>query len=189
MFEGSADLAVEVEEVVGQDTFAIRRVGDHKSLLWHRFELGDRALFDFDVFRETGRLNVLISNLYSAFVDVVAIDFVSEFALATIVVVDIVEEVGIEVAPFFESERLAIYTRWNVEGDEGSLDEECARTTHRVDEISFAIPTSHEEHTSSKSLRDRGLVLRIAVTTFVETFARRVECDSTFVVRDVYVYI
>ena len=84
-------MAVEVEEVVGQDTFAIRRVGDHKSLLWHRFELSDRALFDFDVFRETSRFDVFVGDFDSALVDVVAVDFVGKFAFARVVVVDVVE--------------------------------------------------------------------------------------------------
>ena len=84
-------MAVEVEEVVGQDTFAVWWVSDHKCLLWHRFELGDRALFDFDVFRETCCFDVFVGDFDSAFVDVVAVDFVGKFAFARVVVVDVVE--------------------------------------------------------------------------------------------------
>ena len=93
---------------------------------------------------------------------------VFEFSFLAFVVVDAVEEVGVEVWPFLEGVFFAEEAWGHVLRNEGCFDEQSARTTHWINEIRIAIPAREEYHASGKHLVERGLYTLLTVTTTVE---------------------
>ena len=88
---------------------------------------------------------------------------VMELALLGIVVVDAVEDVGIEIRPFLEGIFFAEEPGGHVAGYEGRLDGQCAAAAHRVDEVAVALPACHQDHAGSKHLVQWGFNALLAI--------------------------
>ena len=94
-----------------------------------------------------------------------------KLTLLRVVVVDSVEKVLVEVRPLLESKLLAEHTWRDVACDEGCLDDESTRTTHRVDEVGIALPTRHQNHTSCQYLVQRSLYALLTIATTMQALA------------------
>ena len=103
---------------------------------------------------------------------------VLEITLFRVVVIDFLEEVGIEVGPFLEGEILPEHTRRDVLGDERCLDEQRARAAHRVDEVAFAPPSRHEDHACGQHLVEGGFNRLLTVSATVQRLAAGVEAEG-----------
>ena len=79
-----------------------------------------------DIGRETCCLHIHAGCVDSLYVDVIAIDMMLELPFLTLVIIDFVEEVGIEVRPFLKGIFLAEESRGHVLGNQGCLDEQGA---------------------------------------------------------------
>ena len=123
LFEPGTDGLVEVEDVVGGDALAIRRVGDHDGRLLRLLKLIEVLLHDVHHLVHSSRASIVDCRGHGVAVDVVSIDFVVELPLLAVVVVDPLQEVFIEVFPAFESKLLPEHTRIDIEGDERRLHE------------------------------------------------------------------
>ena len=99
------------EKVIGGDTLAIRRIHHNDGLLLRLFELVERLQFQRHIFGYTrcllyyGLRFHLLSRLLSS------VYLVSKLALLTIVIVNLIEHLRIEVHPFLECESFAEYSR------------------------------------------------------------------------------
>ena len=110
-----------------------------------------------------------------------------ELAFLRIIVVNLVEQVLVEVCPFLEGVLLAEHTRGHVAGYEGSLDEQCARAAHGVDEVGLAVPAGHENHSGRQHLVERGLNVLLPVAAAVQALAAGVEREGAPVFGNVHV--
>ena len=91
------------QEVGRGDAFAIGRIGDHDTLVGRLREILEVLLLNGNDVTQSGGLHILQCRIHGFDVNVVAIDMVFELAFLALVVIDIVEEVGIEVRPFLKS--------------------------------------------------------------------------------------
>ena len=96
------------------------------------------------------------------------VDFIFKLALGGVVVVDGVEKLLVEVGPVLESEVAAEHAWIDVAGNQGCLDEECARSAHRVDEVALSVPAGFQNQSGGEHLVDRRVGLHHAVSAFVE---------------------
>ena len=166
MLQALAYHLVSIEQVGSRDAFAVGRISHHQRRLGRLLEILEVLQLHGDVLHHTGGAHVQRSLSNSLRVDVVAVDVVLELALLRVVVVDLVKEVLIEVGPFLKGKLLAEQARAHVAGNEGGLDEQRAATAHGVDEVAFAAPARHQDHTCCQHLVQRGLggLLTIAAT-------------------------
>ena len=79
------------------------------------------------------------------------------FLLLFAVVIDTVEEVGVEVGPLLKGILVAEESRCHVMGNEGRLDKQGTRAAHRVYEVGLAMPACHEYHASCQHFVQRSL--------------------------------
>ena len=70
-----------------------------------------------------------------------------KFALLTIIIINLVKKLLVEVWPLFESEFLTENSWRNVASDERCFNSDCTRTAHRVDQITIAFPACHQNDT------------------------------------------
>ena len=94
-----------------------------------------------------------------------------ELPFLRIVVVDVVEQFLVKVAPLLKSKLLAEYARAHVVGDKRSLNKQGARSAHRIDEIALTVPARHEYHSGSKHLVERSLDRLLPVASAVQGFS------------------
>ena len=185
MLQAFTNHGVEPQEVVGRDTFAIRRIGYDDALFLWLLKLLERLELQYDVLAQSGCLHVVSSNFVRLRIVVVSINLMVEFTFLRFVVIDRVEKVLIEVHPLFECKFLAEYTRSNVAGNKCRFDRNSTRTTHRVDKVAFALPASHENHTGSQYFVQWSFYRFLTIATAVERFTRTVERQSTTVFSNV----
>ena len=88
-----------------------------------------------------------------------------------IIVVNLVKEALIEVWPLLKCKRFPEYSRTDIACNEGRFDENCARTTHRIDKIRIAFPTTHQYHSGGKYLVQRCFHAFLTVSSAVKTLA------------------
>ena len=148
---------VGIEQIWSRDTFAIRRVYYENALLGRLCEVLEVGTIDGNVVGKTSSTHVKTSCVDCLHVDVVTIDMVCKLTFLRVVIIDSIEKLSIVIRPLLESELLAEHARTHVMGNKSSLDGECARTTHRVNEVGLAMPSGHKNHTSSKHLVERSL--------------------------------
>ena len=156
---------VGAQQVGCGDAFAVGRIHHDDALLGRSGEVFEVLLADGDFLRQTGSPHVEIGGIDRLHVVVVAVDMMFEISFLRVVVVDFVEQVGIEVGPFLESKLLAENARRNVACDEGSLNGQRSRSAHRVDEVGFASPSRHENHAGSQHLVERSLARLLPVAS------------------------
>ena len=106
---------------------------------------------------------------------------VVELSFLRVVVVYLVEEVLVEVGPFFKCKFLAEQSWSHVACYECRLDEQSARTAHWVDEVGFALPSGHEYHSGCKNLVEWCLHAFLSIATAMQTLSAGVERKSAFV--------
>ena len=97
-------------------------------------------MFYADGIRQSCSLDIHTSGIHSLDVDIVAIDVILEFTFLTLVVIDFVEELGIEIRPFLKGKLLSEESWSHVLGNERSLDKQGAATTHRIDKVGISLP-------------------------------------------------
>ena len=91
--------------------------------------------------------------------------------LLRVVVIDGIKEVGIIVVPFLKCKLLAKQSWSHVVCYEGSLDEQCARAAHGINEISLSLPSCHEYHSRSQHLIEWCLHALLSVAASVQALA------------------
>ena len=84
-----------------------------------------------------------------------------------VVVVDGVEEVGVEVCPFLEGEFFSEDAWCHVFGYECGLDGYCSRAAHGVDEVGVGVPSCHEYDAGSEHFVEWSLDALLSVAASV----------------------
>ena len=154
-------------------------------------EILEVGLCHGDVLAQSGSLHVHVGGVHSLHVDVVAIDMMIELSLLRVVIVYLVEEFLVEVGPFLECKLLAEESGGHVAGNKSCLDEQCARTAHRVDKVGVALPSGHENHSGSKNLVEWCLHAFLAIASAMQALATGVERKGALVLShmDVETYV
>ena len=165
MFQAFAYHLIKIKQVARRNTLAIRRVSDDNALFCRLFKLLERLNLQDYIFSNTGSLHVMSGNFVSFRIIVITVDFMIELALLRIIIVYRIEQILIEVFPFLESELLTEYARSNVTCYKSRFDRNSTRTTHRVNQIAFASPSGHQNHTGSQYLVKRSFYLLLTVAT------------------------
>ena len=179
---------IEVSTLHRTDSFAVWRIGDDDSLLGWLFKLSYVALLYLYDIAHSCRLHVVLCYLHHLTVDVVAVQFMRELPLGTVVVVYAFEQVGIVVLPFLEGIFLSVHSRIYVSSHQGSFDEYGAGTAERVDEIALAIPSRQHDESGSQHLVDRCFCVLHLISAQVERFSAGIERNRHVLVRYVQVY-
>ena len=172
------------EQVGGRDAFAVRRIGHHDALVGRLGKVLEVGILYGDVLGESGGTHVQTRGVHRLHIHIITIDVVFELALARVVIVDAVEEVGVEVGPLLKGKLLAEDTRADVAGYQCCLDQQRARSTHGVYEVTLALPACHEYHAGCQHLVQRCLYALLTVATAVQRLAARVEAEGCVVFGD-----
>ena len=175
MLEYFANHAVCSEQVWGGYSFAVWRVCHHYGLVLWLLEVLEVGQGHADVLGQSGGAYVQVGFLYGVGVDVVAVYMVVELALLRVVVVDAVEEFGVEVGPFLKRIALAEHAGSHIAGYEGGFDKQRPGAAHRVDEVGVAFPSRHENHSGGEHFVKRCFNGLLPVAAAVQAFAARVE--------------
>ena len=184
VLEALADHAVELLAIAQTQTLAVGRVRDDEG-----GSLGSRAILhstmaDGDEVGKACRADVVTCHLHRLDGAIRAIDMVLEGLQLTALGLYISKEGGIIVRPALEGEALTEGAWGDTTGDEGCLDEERPRATHRVDEVRLTLPTSQQQDTSSEDFAQRSLRLCCSPATLVQALTRAIERQRHLVVRD-----
>ena len=182
-FELFAQRAVDIGEIFGAQSFAIRRIGDEHSGHFRLFEVADFALFHRDEIGYAGSFGIGQRGFNGTEVDVRTDDAVLESALVTVVFKNGAEQFGVEVFPIFESEFLTEHPGIDIACHERRLDENGARAAERVDEIAIEFPTAHFDEGGGEDLVDRSFDGCRAVAAQVEALPTRIERQRAIVFR------
>ena len=169
------------QQVGRRDAFAVRWIGHHDALLLRLLEVLEVLLLHRDAVGQPGCLHVQASRVDGLHVDVVAVDMVFELPLLRVVIVDAVEEVGIEVGPLFEGILLAEQAGCHILGNESSLHKQGTRAAHGVDEVGIAIPSCQQNHAGCQHLVQRSFYRLLTITATVERLTAGVERQGTLV--------
>ena len=187
LFQAVADAPVELVDIVRFQTVSVGWICHHHARLgvFRPFRQGTAR--DLHHLLHLCRPHVPACYGHGLRVDVAAVYLEGELTLVAVVIVEPLEEVGVEIGPFLEGEMRAVDARVDVGGDEGGLDQECSGAAHRVHEIAVAPPSGLHDDAGGERLVDRGLGLFRAVTALRERLSARIERDGHAGVLDVYV--
>ena len=89
----------------------------------------------------------------------------------TVIIVDAVEEIRVEVLPFFKSILLTEHTRIDVECYESGLNDYCARSAERIYKIALSVPSAQKDESCSKHLIDWSGHSSCLIAALMEAFA------------------
>ena len=143
MLQTFANHLVQSEQVIGRDTFAIRRIHHDDGLLLRLFELLERLQFQRHIFGYTRRFYIMRRYFIRFRTVIISVYLMGELALLTIIIVNLIEHLRIEIYPFLECESFAEYSRSDVSCDQCSFYRNRARTAHRVNQVTFTAPSCH----------------------------------------------
>ena len=101
----------------------------------------ERFHLQIDIFHQASATDILQGDIDSGLGNIGAIAMESELTLPALIIINTIEQFLIIVHPFLESELFPMDTRSDIQGDHGSLDQQCTGTTHRIYEIRFSFPT------------------------------------------------
>ena len=189
VLQALANHTVGAQQVGCRDALAVGRVHHDDALLRGLCEVLEVLLLYGDAACQTSCLHIATGCVDGLHVDVVAIEVALHvvFLVLLAVVVDTVEEVSVEVGPFLEGILLTEQARGHVVGNEGSLDEQCATATHRVNEVGVALPACHHDHAGCQHLVQGGFKRLLAIAATMQRLATGVEAQCALVLSDVYV--
>ncbi len=188
MLELGADEGVEGVHVVDTDALAVGRIGHHHAGRLRGLGPGaQRLALQLYVAGHAGALDIALGDGDSLGRDVGAVYLVGDGALAAVVVVQAVKELGVEVGPALKCKSAAEDAGVDVGGDEGCLDKECTRAAHGVDQRAVAAPAAAQDDACGEHLVDGGVGLGHAVAALVERLARGVEAQRDLGARYVHV--
>ena len=179
MLQTLANHLVQSEQVIGRDTFAIRRIHHDDGLLLRLFELLERLQFQRHIFGYTRRFYIMRRYFIRFRTVVISVNLMGEFALLTIIIVNLIEHLRIEIHPFLECESFAEYSRSDVSCDQCSFYRNRARTAHRVNQVTFTAPSCHQKHTGSQYFVQRSIYLFLAVSATMKRLSGRVQRQRT----------
>ena len=145
VLEFEAQVAIELLNVFDIQPLSVRRVTDESASLGNQLDVVEVAAFQFNVFVESGALDVGACDGDGLALDVAAVNLVSELTLGAVIVVNLVKQVGVVVGPLLESVMVAIDTRRDVGGDESRFDEERARAAHGINQVGLAVPPAQQD--------------------------------------------
>ena len=187
VFQFLADEGVEALHVVGADALAVGWIGDENTPLGSFGPCRERFGLQVDHAPHACAADVAVGYLHGLGRDIGAVDFIFELALGRVVVVEAVEQRGVEIFPVLEGEVFAVNARIDVGGNQSGLNQECARPAHRVDQRAVAAPAAAQDYPRGEHLVDGRLGLRHAVAALVERLARRIERERHVAAGDVHV--
>ena len=141
VLQAFTDHLVGAKKVGCRDTLTIRRIGDDDALLRRLCKILEVLLLDGDIAGETGSLHIEQRRIHSLDIHIIAVDVMLELPFLTLVVVDVVEEFGIEVRPFLKRIFVTEQAGSHVLGNQGGLDQQGTGSAHRVDEVRVSLPT------------------------------------------------
>ena len=172
-------------DILDIEALAVGRIADEGATGGHNLYFVDVAAFELDVLVESCALDVGTGDSDGLALDVAAIDLVGELTLGTVVVVDVGEQFLVIVGPLLEGIVVTINARGDVGADEGSLDEECARAAHGVDQVGLAVPAAQQDDAGSEHLVDGCIGLPHTPAALEQRFAAAVERQGDLTSRDV----
>ena len=170
-----ADHTVQFADIIGRDTFAIRRIRDEDARLRRFGELLKRQRLQFDVFRQARAPDIFFGFLDGYRRDIRPVAFERKFAFGGVVVVNLVEQVAVEIRPSLKGKALSVDTRGDVQGDHGRFDQQGARSAHGIDEMRLATPSCFQDHTGGKHFVEGRFALCRSITALVKALARTVD--------------
>ena len=182
-FELFAQRAVDIGEIFGTQSFAIRRIGDEHSGHFRLFEVADFALFHRDEIGHAGSFGIGQRGFDGTEVDVRTDDAVLESALVAVVFKNGAEQFGVEIFPIFEPEFLTEHPGIDIACHERRFHENGARAAERVNEVAIEFPTAHFDEGGGEDLVDRSFDGCRAVAAQVEALPTRIERQRAIVFR------
>ena len=181
MLQTFPDHAVQTQQIPAGNTLAVRRIRHQNTRLRRLCILLERLSLQFNIFHQTCTADIFAGNIDGLLRDIRAITLKRKFAFLAVIIINLIEQIGIIIDPFLESKFLPVNTRRNVQGNHGCLDQQCTRTTHRIDEIRFAFPACLQDHAGSQHFIQRSLRLIHPITALVQAFTRAVDRQGTVV--------
>ena len=185
LLKGFAEEAVDLTEVFGAQTLAVRWVSDHNGRLFGLDKIANVALLHRDEVAHAGSFGVGLRCLNSGKVEVVAVNVVGKFALLAVVVEDGAQEFGIEVFPVLKTKLFAEDTGEDVARHQSGFDKQCAAAAERIDEIAIKLPAAHLDQRCSQNLVDGGFDGGGAVAAKVQALSAGVEREGAVVLGNV----
>ena len=185
VLEFEAQVAVELLQILNIQSFAVGRVGNKRTLFRYQFDVVEVAAFQFDVFVESGALDVGACDGNGLALDIAAVDFVCELTLGAVIVVNLVKQVGVVVGPLLEGVMVAIDTWSDVGTNQCCLDEEGARATHGVNQVGVTLPAAKQDNASCQYLVDGGIGLCHTPSALKQRVTAAVERQCHVAPRDV----
>ena len=143
MFQTFTDHLIKSKQIISGNTFTVWRISDDNRLFLWLFKLLERLQLQHDVFRYTGSFYIMSRNLISFRIVVVSVNLMSKFALLTVIIVNLIEHIRIEIYPFLKSKPFTEYSRSDILSNQCRFNRDSTRTTHRVDQITFSAPSGH----------------------------------------------
>ena len=143
MFQTFTDHLIKSKQIISGNTFTVWRVSDDNRLLLRLFKLLERLQLQHDIFRYTGSFYIMSRNLISFRIVIVSVNLMSKFALLTVIIVNLIEHIRIEIYPFLKSKSFTEYSRSDILSNQCRFNRDSTRTTHRVDQITFSAPSGH----------------------------------------------
>ena len=186
-FQVVADATEHLGHVLLLQTVVVRRIHHQTSLLGIVGPVGHGLHFHRHHVVHLRVLDVLAGYGHGLGVDVAAHDLEIEGAFSRVVVIESLEQLGVEVRPLLESESLAVDAGIDVGGYQCGFNQERARAAHGVGEIGLAAPAGGHDDAGGQHLVDGSLGLFLAVTALRQRFAAGVKADGDAVAVDVHV--
>ena len=180
-------VAVQLLDVLHVQTLAVGRVADQGATGWHLVDVVDVTALEFDILVQTGILHIGTGDGDGLALDVTAVDLVSELALGTVIVVNLVKQLGVVVGPLLESKTVAVHTGSDVGSDERCLDQERARTAHGVNQVGFTLPTAQQDDAGGQHLVDGCIGLRHTPASLEQRLSTAVQRQGHIAARDVHI--
>ena len=185
VFQATAHLMIELQEVGRCETFAVGRVGHHESGRLGTRELAEVSALHTNDVSDSGTLGIGEGSIDGGLVEVVAVNHVLKRTLCRVVVIYLIQHVGVEVFPLLKGIFFTEHARCDVAGNEGGFNEEGTGTAEGVNEIAFSVPSCHLDESRRKHFVDGCFDGAHSVASVVQTFAGGVKGECAFGVGDV----
>ena len=179
MFQTLTNHLVQSKQVIGGDTFTIRGIHDDNGLFLRLFKLLERLQFQCHILGYACRFYIMCCYFVRFRTVVISVNLMRKFALLAIIIVNLVEHLRIEIHPFLKCESFAEYSRSDVSCYQCCFHRNRSRTAHRVNQVTFAAPSCHQNHTGSQYFVQRSFYLFLTVSATMKRFSGRVQRQRT----------